>query len=243
LCRAAIAADRQQRELAATAPGEWHAPGLGEVHSPDHKDMIYCERDDIVCDELAKQVCAALNSPITSEPQRGKVEPVAWLPDEPTQAIWDVLFNMCQKAQGITLASKLADIVYAHYFELLAAARGQTPQAEKAPSVQAADATWCMWVAGMICAYLGGPVDDPRIPVISGIIGRRLSLLNPTGDAIASELQQRTESWLKWLDDVNRSFISDEHKGLAKLVRDLVAAGQVTLNLEAVVNAGRTNQD
>ncbi len=49
--------------------GLWHAPGMGEVHSHDHKYMIDCRREiddpdqDYVADDgLAKRVCAALNA-------------------------------------------------------------------------------------------------------------------------------------------------------------------------------------
>lgn len=48
---------------------KWHAPGLGEVHSHDHKYQIEClrdiddpDRDYVADDELAKHVCAALNA-------------------------------------------------------------------------------------------------------------------------------------------------------------------------------------
>lgn len=44
---------------------EWHAPGLGEVHNKDHSKMIFCAKDfngeEIIDDELAKRICAALN--------------------------------------------------------------------------------------------------------------------------------------------------------------------------------------
>ena len=47
---------------------EWHAPGLGEVHSDDNTLMIFCthasddsEAGEIVDDDLAKWVCAAMN--------------------------------------------------------------------------------------------------------------------------------------------------------------------------------------
>ena len=49
-------------------PKEWHAPGMGEVHSSDHKHEIYCSKQSIknseitvASDELARKVCDALN--------------------------------------------------------------------------------------------------------------------------------------------------------------------------------------
>ena len=47
----------------------WHAPGLGEVHSADHKLMVHCEQEDgpdgdmVVSDLLAKRICLALSQP------------------------------------------------------------------------------------------------------------------------------------------------------------------------------------
>ena len=54
-----------------SSPVAWYAPGIGEVHEDTHCKMIYCykayegdetEPDEIVDDELAKQVCAAMNA-------------------------------------------------------------------------------------------------------------------------------------------------------------------------------------
>lgn len=49
---------------------KWHTPGLGEVHSEDHKEMIYCESGTedqelphAVDDKLARRVADALNDP------------------------------------------------------------------------------------------------------------------------------------------------------------------------------------
>ena len=52
---------------AAVVPGNWHAPGLGEVHHEDHRHMIYCESENkngenVADDDLAKQVAALLNA-------------------------------------------------------------------------------------------------------------------------------------------------------------------------------------
>ncbi|RZI62357.1 MAG: hypothetical protein EOP37_03375 [Rubrivivax sp.] len=44
----------------------------------------------------------------------------------------------------------------------------------------AESATWAEYVAGIIVAYLGGPVDDERIKPIAGIIARRLWALPKT---------------------------------------------------------------
>ena len=48
---------------------KWHAPGMGEVHSEDHRFIIDCQRDDdddspeyLADDELAQRVCDALNA-------------------------------------------------------------------------------------------------------------------------------------------------------------------------------------
>ena len=43
--------------------GEWHVPGLGEVHNEAHDQMIFCtNEDDVGCDSPAKKVCNALNA-------------------------------------------------------------------------------------------------------------------------------------------------------------------------------------
>lgn len=51
---------------------------------------------------------------------------------------------------------------------------------------------WCRYVAGMVVAYLGGPVDDVRIKPIAGIIQRRLHHLAayglPSTDKLVHEL-------------------------------------------------------
>lgn len=41
---------------------------------------------------------------------------------------------------------------------------------------------WCVYVAGMVGAYLNMGVDDPKIKAIAGIIERRLYLLPNTTD-------------------------------------------------------------
>ena len=76
---------------------DWHAPGLGEVHSSDHKAMIYCEAEGadgemIVSDELARQVCAALSA----QPAAGVQKPVAW----PGVDV-DALLKGCMKPEEI----------------------------------------------------------------------------------------------------------------------------------------------
>lgn len=45
---------------------KYHQPGLGEVHSEDHKFMIYCEEIDaqgnqVISDRLAVLICNLLN--------------------------------------------------------------------------------------------------------------------------------------------------------------------------------------
>lgn len=47
---------------------KWHAPGMGEIHSEDHKIIIQCigENDageEIACDKTARIVCDRLNAP------------------------------------------------------------------------------------------------------------------------------------------------------------------------------------
>lgn len=76
--RAALASKPATLATEASPAGEevWHAPGLGEVHSPNHKRMIYCEEEGpdgemIASDALAKRVCAALAS--KQEAQGGQV--------------------------------------------------------------------------------------------------------------------------------------------------------------------------
>ena len=47
---------------------KWHAPGLGEVHSENHDQMIFCEKetspDDVrmVDDEMDSRICDLLNA-------------------------------------------------------------------------------------------------------------------------------------------------------------------------------------
>lgn len=57
---------------AASAEPTWHVPGIGEVHSSDHKSMIYCEAEDaegemVVSDSLAQRVCNALKENFRSD--------------------------------------------------------------------------------------------------------------------------------------------------------------------------------
>lgn len=71
-----LAARLMLATTAATPPPDvgtskgWHAPGLGEVHSADHKLMVYCEQEEgtdgdmIVSDALAKRICLALSQPV-----------------------------------------------------------------------------------------------------------------------------------------------------------------------------------
>lgn len=54
-----------------TAQCGWHSPGLGEIHAYDHSKMIYCEKDlpdaadnekdHVVDEDLARQLCEHLN--------------------------------------------------------------------------------------------------------------------------------------------------------------------------------------
>lgn len=64
-----IARNAQLAAQEGQEPCEWHAPGMGEVHSSDHKYMIECmveidhpDQDYIASNELADQVAKALNA-------------------------------------------------------------------------------------------------------------------------------------------------------------------------------------
>lgn len=57
-----------------------------------------------------------------------------------------------------------------------------TPESKEAES-------WATYVAGVVVAYLGGPVDDERIKPIAGIIARRLWAI-PKADAPAADRVQ-----------------------------------------------------
>ena len=66
--------------------GEWHAPGLGEVHHADHRSLIYCETENPEGqpepdDGLARHVCSLLNAQTASQEQAKWAEYVAGMVD------------------------------------------------------------------------------------------------------------------------------------------------------------------
>lgn len=66
---------RTEPSPAEVGSGDWHAPGLGEVHNADHSQMIFCTNgDDIADDDLAQRVCQALSQ---QSPARVEGEVVA----------------------------------------------------------------------------------------------------------------------------------------------------------------------